>query len=458
MERDRNSRALGRLGALVLMCAALGGLPVAAASGVAGNPDTGFGTGGVEYLASSGATPLPIAVQSSGKVVMAGSDSGEWRFTRLNSDGSLDASFGSSGETLLFGDNGSDNLRDMIVDASDRILATGRVRVAITTGRGKKQSTSYVNRLTVVRLTSAGALDTSFGDGGIVHTEVSEAQDGSAQGESAAVQSNGQIVVAGRADGVAASSGGGGGKGKKGGGGSSSTSTAICVLRYDATGDLDTTFDEDGIAVNDASTGDDRPFLGAIGIQSSGKIVVGGRINGDQWALTRYDTDGSVDTTFGQVVEAGLYLRGISIDSSDRIVACGWRLDSNGDAEAIAGRHLAGGSLDTAFGTSGIAALGVESPSEGSAVTHQADGKVVVAADVGLTTTDNDLRPVRLNADGSLDAGFGLGGEGEALGASGADHISLWSVSIDGNGDILLSGFRDDGGVYDWFAARWCGG
>jgi len=172
--------------------------------------------------------------------------------------------------------------------------------------------------------------------------------------------------------------------------------------------------------------------------------------------LTRYTNSGAIDTAFGRVSVAGQYLRGLAIDASDRIVATGWHLGGGGTPELIVGRPLADGSTDTSFGSSGITAVDLGADSAGNAIGIDASGRIVVVADV--FGTDADLRPLRFDADGDLDAAFGTGGEGDVLGASGTDTSSLWGLAIDGNGDAVLSGMRFDGTGTDWLVARWCGG
>ena len=235
------------------------------------------------------------------------------------------------------------------------------------------------------------------------------------------------------------------------------------MLRYDTSGDLDASFGTDGITVDDATAGDDRPFLGAIAIQSSGDIVVGGQTffvtsppTSDLWVLTRYTSSGSIDAGFGRVSVSGQHLRGLAIDSSDRIVVTGNHAGSGGAPELIMSRHLSNGGVDVSFGTSGVSAIDLGSESVGSAIAVLQTGKIVVAAD--LFSSDADLRPLRFDANGDLDLSFGAGGEGEPLGATGTDHSSLWGMAIESDGDVLLSGMAVDSVATDWLIARWCGG
>ena len=189
---------------------------------------------------------------------------------RRDTSGALDTSFGTNGEVHLFGDHGTDSLRYLTVDSSDRILAVGSARVEVLSGKGKKKTASYPRLFTVVRLTASGALDTGFGDGGIVHVDLPEANGGTGQAESILELSSGALIVCGQAYGVAAASSGGG-KGKKGGGGGqTSTSDAIALVKLTSTGAVDTAFGDAGYVIDDATTGDDEPWSGAIGLPEHG--------------------------------------------------------------------------------------------------------------------------------------------------------------------------------------------
>ena len=119
----------------------------------------------------------------------------------------------------------------------------------------------------VVRHTADGHLDTSFGTDGMAITNL----DASAV-HSAAIQSDGKIVVAG------------------------ASSNDFALVRYNTNGSLDTGFDTDGIVTTDIGT-NTYDAGHSVAVQSDGKIVVAGRgANGA--ALVRYNTNGSLDTSF----------------------------------------------------------------------------------------------------------------------------------------------------------------
>jgi len=145
---------------------------------------------------------------------------------------------------------------------------------------GKLLVAGYVNTgsetdIALVRYTASGTLDTSFDGDGRVVTDIS----GDDVAQAIVLQGDGQILVAGWSF--------------------TGTNNDFVLLRYNANGSPDNTFDGDGRVITDISGGDDH--LTAIGLQPNGKLVVAGRATtttGYDFALARYLTDGSLDIAF----------------------------------------------------------------------------------------------------------------------------------------------------------------
>ncbi len=440
---------------------------VAIGAGVAGDLDTTFDGDGVLLVANDYGSWPSVAMQSSGRMVIGGTeprppaDGGArsgWRIRRHDSSGGLDTSFGTAGEVLLFGLHGTDDLRHITVDSSDRVLCVGKVRVEVLTGSGKKQKASYPIRFTVVRLLPDGALDTTFGSGGVVHVDLPAAGGGAGRADAVVALTSGAVLACGQAFDVAAASSGGG-KGNKGGG-SSSTSGAVALVRLTGSGALDTGFGAGGVVVHDVTADDDEPWRGALGVQGTGRIIVGSlaRGLGEQWVLTAYSSAGVVDSGFGRVSVGGAFLRGLAIDASDRIVGCGYTAPTPGAPEFVLTRHASDGSIDTSFGTGGSVELGLAESCEGGPILVQADGKIIAGLNVIDGAGEWRCQPVRLTSAGVLDGYFGSGGFGEVVQGTGAYHGLFAGGFVDAAGNLVLAGVRQDAlGGTDWLVGRWCG-
>ena len=190
-------------------------------------------------------------------------------------------------------------------------------------------------------------------------------------------------------------------------------------------GNLDTTFGVGGIATTpNTSTGCRFASGCAMAIQGDGKIVVaGGLESAEGFALARYNTDGSLDQSFGSggivavPTNNGGGSFGVAIQKDGKIVTA-----APTDLDIFVFRFNPDGTLDDGFGSAGRVSLGtfaVGSSPGGVAV--QSDGNILVATDV----------LVRLLADGQLDSSFGTGGKAPLL--SGAQALSLL-----GNGKMLV--------------------
>jgi uncharacterized delta-60 repeat protein len=350
-----------------------------------------------------------LAIQPDGKIVVAGVTLSnpflDFAVTRYKPDGSLDQTFGTGGiVTTSFGN-----------DAFGRAVAIqsdGKIVVAGIAGVG------CCSKIGVVRYNADGSLDSSFGSGGIVSTGVQD----HAVAEDLVVQSDGKIVVVGFSL------------------SSSPASGALLAVRYNSDGSLDDTFDSDGVFLSQQNTRGT-----AVTLQSDGKIVAAGLGNADgDFLIERLNTDGSPDPGFGTAGIVTTDINGdtdsaedVAIQPDGKIVAAGWTTKQATVAGALA-RYNTDGSLDTSFDSDGIvnllpAATGSEIL---NGVALQTDGKLVVAGsfDPG---TGNAVEVKRFNANGSPDVAFGSGGSvitpvGKASVAS--------AVAIQANGKIVVAG------------------
>ncbi len=307
---------------------------------VDGSLDTTFGSGGeVEVATSSFKSSFTlhnasVAIQPDGKIVVATNTATENKagtltscnivVFRFNTNGSLDTSFGQNGETEIQLAQGMTAARGI------EILAGGQIVVTGTDPRGTNGGT-VGNVYVVARLTSSGALDTTFGpnDQGYNYTTVTS--NGTFNGVNAlGVDASGDILVGGHEQVT---------------GGSSDQ-----VIRFTAAGMVDTSFANQGVL--------DLPVGGAdgvesIGFQSNGQIILGLTYYG----VARLNQNGTVDTTFGS---DGYFLDPeetfeveIAVQPDDKILLQTFFVDSSGYTGILVDRLLASGSLDPEFGTGG---------------------------------------------------------------------------------------------------------
>ncbi|HEX4150048.1 MAG TPA: delta-60 repeat domain-containing protein, partial [Pirellulales bacterium] len=239
----------------------------------AGSLDPTFGSGGI--VEASGLAINAIAVQSDGKVIVAGSASddgrGDMEFTigRYNVDGTVDSSFGNGGLEQIqmegFGDQDHDSAINAIAIQPD-----GKI---VVTGSAYNWDTG-TSQFATARLNTDGSLDTTFGSGG--RTEQSLAEENVLDAE--AIQPDGKILVGG-----------------------GSYPTGAVLIRYNADGTPDDSFGNDGTVTLQVSSQSYSDIISSIALQSDGKIVVVARNRSLQSGIevARFDADGTLDQTFG---------------------------------------------------------------------------------------------------------------------------------------------------------------
>ena len=324
-----------------------------------GTLDTSFGNSGGKMITNSnnnGDHARSVAIQSDGKIVLAGAGDNtgndDFALYRYNTDGSLDSSFGTGGKVFTAVGSGNDFAESVAIQSDGKIVVAGN------SYNGSNDD------FALVRYKTDGSLDTNFGTGGKVTTDISDAD----AAWSVAIQSDGKIVVAGQSW--------------------NGSDYDFALVRYKTNGMLDTSFDSDGKVTTAIGSGSDRAY--SVAIQSDGKIVAAGRSsNGgsnDDFALVRYKTNGTLDTSFdsdGKVTTAiGSDLDvaySVAIQSDGKIVAAGNSYNGSNDDFALV-RYNTDGSLDTSFDSDGKVTTEVGSGSDvANSVAIQSDGKIVAA-------------------------------------------------------------------------------
>jgi uncharacterized delta-60 repeat protein len=244
-------------------------------------------------------------------------------------------------------------------------------------------------------------------------------------------------------------------------GGASYTGTDgdFLIMRYNADGTLDTTFDVDGMTTTDFGTWSN--LVGDIALQPDGKIVaVGWSNNGTsrEFAVARYNSDGSLDTTFDtdgiaivDITAANDEANGVVIQPDGKIVVVGHTL--NGTTDFAVARFNADGSLDNTFDTDGMLTTDLfGSEDRARDVDIQSDGKIVVIGQEGLTAS-RDFAVVRYNTDGSLDTSFDTDGKVTTDFYGSTDQGRELVIQPDGK--IVVVGRIINGGQEDFGIARY---
>jgi uncharacterized delta-60 repeat protein len=378
-----------------------------------------------------------VTLQSDGKLLIAGrAQSGgttgnDFALLRLNDDGSADTSFGAGGVVLTDMGSPADSACAVAVQSNGKIVVAGETR-----------PTGLSIDFALIRYNADGSLDTTFGAGGKVVTDISGGTD---QARALSIMADGRIVVAGM--------------------GSVAGTSRFAVARYTSAGQLDTSFDTDGKATSQYAPG--SATAQSIVVLSDGSIIAAGSVynfstDAADFAAVKYQSNGSLDAGFGAGGWAILDMGGnndsaqsLLRQSDGKLVLAGYNQDSGSGASDFALVRLnANGSLDASFGTGGrvVTDFGGDID-QAMAAALQSNGQIVVA---GLATVDGvtSFGLARYNAGGSLDSNFAGGKVTVPVGLSDVAN----SMAIDSLGRIVLAGFtmNDQGGL-DVAAARLIG-
>jgi uncharacterized delta-60 repeat protein len=280
-----------------------------------------------------------------------------------------------------------------------------------------------------------GSLDTTFGSGGIVATGVGTRLFGTT------VQSNGKVVVAGEA-----------------GAGSNAD---VLIARFNASGALDRSFGSGGIVHGPAIAGSPGSIARAVAVESDGKLVVVGSATdssgtyADGLIVERYNSSGSLDTSFGiggvvAVLTSSSFGEGnaVALQADGKIVATGSASAAGrgGTAPRVAVVRLnPNGRLDTGFGVGGIDVLDLGPYSDALAVALQTDGKVVIAGSGSSGVQGQSALIARLTTSGALDPGFAGTGAYTHQYAQSASGSGFNAVAVLTNGKIVAAGSAANG-------------
>jgi uncharacterized delta-60 repeat protein len=399
-------------------------------SAAPGSLDWGFGINGRTRIdIFQGDEANDITLQPDGKILVAGTSGSlgyEFTLARLHPDGSLDQSFGSLGKVRTAFDpfNGRSQAWCMGLQPDGKIILGGTY-----------SPPGIPARLAAVRYLPDGSLDTSFGVQGKAIYDIGTIS----FVNDLVVRPDGKIILTG-----------------------TKSFEGFLAVRLNPDGQFDNTFSGDGIVTYPPVTSDSQSY--AIALQPDGKIILGGyaHIGGSSnvdFALMRlmhngdldpsFDFDGKVTTPIGPHPDQDM-ADALIIQSDGKIVATGYSLNTG---FALA-RYNTDGSLDTSFGNSGkiLTSIGLGTALISGAVL-QADGKIVVSGVARGLQTRGDFVVARYNPNGSLDNSFGNRGISITSFSNADDYARRLVIQPDGRivvagfgeGDYLISRFQIHG-------------
>jgi uncharacterized delta-60 repeat protein len=418
-----------RIKALLLLLVSVCAVPGADADGML---DPSFGNGGLVTTDFRGQIPPPfdaatsLVVLPDGRAVAAGYTNPNLRHTdmavaRYLFSGALDTTFGGDGMVVIPFLNVPPPFDTHAV--AEAVLLQPDGRLVLVGEAVTLEGMSFA----LVRLNADGSLDPTFGTGGVVTTPTG------APVMAGLLQPDGRIVAVGGA-------------------------TSVVAARYNADGSLDPSFGAGGVATVPISGGFDAE---ALALQADGKLVIAGA---HPWpfeflrdfALIRllpggaldpsFDGDGLATADFG-LIEAG---RSVIVLADGRLVVAGSRGPTNDDPGDFAlVRFMADGSLDTTFGSGGLATADSGDPERAEQVIQLPNGKLLVAGSTVLSGPKADFLLARFHPDGPLDTSFGTGGFLRTDFSGSKDQCNALAIA---GPDLLLTAGSSSAGAPDDFA------
>ena len=275
-----------------------------------------------------------------------------------------------------------------------------------------------------------GSLDSTFDGDGLVTTAIGNYHD---EARAVAIQPDGNILVVGSFG--------------------TSNGDDFFVARYNPDGSLDASFDFDGIVTTDFGASE-VPM--AMAIQPDWKIVVVGYSEigpfngGAKIAVARYNTDGSLDSSFSADGKAVTDLNSshelatsVAVQTDGKIVLTGYKNVGINDNDIVLLRYTSDGSLDPTFDGDGMVSteVGTGSDEFASSIAIQPDGKILIGGRA-YNGSDTDLALLRFDSAGNLDPGFDV--DGKVITDFGVGSERGGFVALQPDGKIVLGGYSED--------------
>ena len=303
-----------------------------------------------------------------------------------------------------FGTNGIVTTANTVASAA-ALQSDGKIVVA-----GSIANSQNVQQGGLLRYTSNGVLDSSFGTGGKVLLAVGTSDANAAF--AAAIQTDGKILAA------------------------APVSARLTVFRFDTNGSVDTSFGTNGSETILAAGLLFSPVSGGMALQSDGKIVV---VTGD--IVTHLLANGQVDSNFG----SGGLAPTVGGSDSVAILSNGQILIGSGN---VASLYSANGSLVTRFGVNGqtagfpfngIGGFAVTTDTTTNHIKIVTAGSLITSPNLTFAQNTSGFLLVRYTSNGMIDNSFGTHG-GVATPFPGNLFSQAFAVAAQSNGDIVAVG------------------
>lgn len=348
---------------------------------VDGTLDSSFGSGGkvvTVIAANTREIASDLLVLPDGKILVAGSidkpssvDS-SFALLRYNSDGTLDTTFGTGGLVKPNVGTYLDSIGSIALQPDGKIVAAGNTAIPRPPGEQRNSN------IALVRYNADGSLDLSFGTNGVTVSDFGPVDNYFADDATKVLlQPDGKIIVAGDSDG--------------------SGYFDFLIARYNADGSLDRSFGNGGFTKTDVGHGFEDGASDAV-MQPDGKIILAGWANrsdaaNNDFALLRYNNDGTLDPTFGDGGKVVFVLNNLAdeeltsvlLQPDGKILALG---DSNSQSGLLVFRFEANGALDSTFGTNGMTRVTFASSIQSEAIAFQ-NGKLIAAGYTPIYNTSD---------------------------------------------------------------------
>jgi uncharacterized delta-60 repeat protein len=417
-----------------------------------GTLDNTFGTNG-KVITQIGiqAFLYAIAFQPDGKIVAAGVSYmtlvGDFVIARYNANGSLDTTFGVGGKVVTDFNGGEDAIKAIKLQSDGKIVVAGYSRAG----------SNSIFDFALARYNSDGTLDSEFGSGGKVLTDIGT--NSNDRGEAVIIQQDGKIIVAGSS--VAGGVGG------------------TALVKYKINGSLDDSFGNGGKFIIEG--------FGTLetdtALQTSGKIVLTGSfqdVSSSRTVLVRVNPNGSLDGAFGDngIVLTSLNAtpKEIAIQSNGKIVVVGSGRIGTTSTDFVVARFNSNGSVDSTFGANGVVTTdfnGCSCADVANATAIQPDGKIIAAGYASNSSQFNFFalarylgdtinRPTQFDFDGDSKADVSIfrpsNGAWYLLNSTAGFSAAIFGISIDkiapadydGDGKTDLAVYRDG----TWYLQR----